>query len=144
MLPDILYFLVGAAAIIGTIAVLTMITPENRRSSLSKPLQMLHDFFNFKTLFLEKVLKALYILSTFSCILYGIVQFIYGLSLIFKSYAGSLWLTTALGGLLLAVIGVVVIRIVYELMMMFILLVKNTMDINKKMKSDNDKNSEAE
>lgn len=77
----------------------------------------LHDFLNFKTFLIEKVLKVLYMvmaifitLSSFSFIKVSIATFFIYL-----------------------VLGNIIARICYEFILMFLTLVSNTTEINKKL-----------
>ena len=128
----------GVAIILGTIAALTLtvlimifVTPEKKRGGLNKFFTFLHDLFNFKFLILEKILKALYIFATFSCICVGF----FGLFSV-EHYWGSYYRSYAFPSLLLLILGPIALRITYEAIMMFILLVKNTIQINNKLGSD--------
>lgn len=123
------------AALAVTVLAYIFIIPEKKRESLPKIFKIVHDIFNFKELYLEKILKALYVLCTVACITIGLCW-----QLGFSVY--EVWDETYFSwqggyGLLLILVGPVVIRIVYEAMMMFVLLVKNTMQINSKLKDAN-------
>lgn len=116
-----------AAAIVAWI----MIVPEKKRPGLNKFFQYIHDLFNFKSLWLEKILKFLYIFETLSCIICGFL-----LLFSFDSYSGMFYSYTRWNGwygLLLMILGPIAARILFEFMMMIILLVKNTMEINDKL-----------
>lgn len=77
----------------------------------------LHDFLNFKTFFIEMVLKVLYIVATVFITLSSF------------SFLGSsvatffLWL----------ILGNIINRVAFEFILMFLTLVNNTTEINKKM-----------
>lgn len=77
----------------------------------------LYDFFSFKKLMLESLLKIIYLffslLVTIECII-----------LLFRNF---------LAGILLLIIGNVLIRISYEFAIIKILVCKNTSEINAKM-----------
>ena len=122
-----------AAAVLAFI----FIIPEKKRAGLGKLMAFVHDILNFKTLFLEKILKALYALCTFACIAVG-ACWLFGFS--HYSYGGEYGYTHTewMGGwgILLMILGPIAVRLAYEGIMMFILLVKNTIEINNKMKSD--------
>ena len=104
----------------GTVVAFIFIMPESRRPTLPQPLAMLHDILNFKSLLLEYIMKALYVINT-------LFVLIYGFFLIFTFSAASFV------GLGMMIIGPIIVRVIYEGCMMFILLVKNTIEINKKM-----------
>ena len=126
----------GLLAITATVLAFIFIVPEKKRASLNKFGKFLHDALNFKFLIVEKILQALYILATS----YAIIQ---GFFLLFtvQSYGGyyysySRWY--GLEGLALMILGPIVIRLAYEGIMMFILLIKNVIQINNKIKGDAD------
>ena len=110
-----------------TIYACVAIVPEDKRAGLSQFLQKVHDIFNFKSLILEKIVKVLYIFSTLFCIGAGFFL----LFAVIPGWYGSS--STALYGILLLILGPFVMRISYESAMLFILLVKNTMEIRGKL-----------
>ena len=110
-------------ALIATILIFVMVLPEKKRESLNSFFRGIADVFNFKSLLIEKVLKFSYTLLTIFTILMGFFM------LFMKQYGQSM----ALLGLLVIVLGPILIRVVYESFMMFILLLKNVIDINNKM-----------
>lgn len=130
----------GIFAIAGTVLSLIFITPEKKKAQLNKFLAFIHDLFNFKYLFLEKVLKTLYILSTLFCICFGFFALFSGVR--YGGYYGPSRFHSFAGvGLLVMILGPIIVRITYEGIMLFILLVKNTIQINNKLKdssSDSD------
>ena len=65
-MPVYIAYIIGAIlAIAATILTFIFILPEKKRPSLNKFFQVVADIFNFKALFIEKILKFLYILATF-------------------------------------------------------------------------------
>ncbi len=119
-------------AIAATVLAFIFILPEEKRAKLPKVLKIVSDILNMKQLFLEIFFRALYIFSTFACVFVGVFM-IFG----FETYGRySQWYGGY--GLLIAILGPIVIRIVFEGFMMFVLLVKNTIEINKKLKNQND------
>ncbi len=118
-------------AVAVTVLAFIFILPENKRAKLPKFLKIVSDILNMKQLFIETFFRAVYILSTFACIFVGVFM-IFG----FESYGRY---THWYGGygLLIAILGPIVVRIMFEGIMMFILLVKNTIEINKKLKNQN-------
>ena len=88
---------------------------------------------NFKTLFIEKILKALYVFATAFALIFGFLM------LFSFVKVGGYWGTASTihwygyYGLLIMIGGPIAIRLTYEVIMLFILLVKNVMDINKKL-----------
>ncbi|MBQ9096963.1 MAG: hypothetical protein IJY55_01025 [Clostridia bacterium] len=111
------------AALVCTILIFVMVLPENKRAGLNNFFKKVADIFNFKNLLLESILKFLYTISTLFVIFYGFFTLfseVYGESMFFA-------------GLATMVLGPIVIRITYERSIMFVLLVKNVIEINKKM-----------
>ncbi len=115
-------------AIVGTIVSFILIVPDKRRNALPKFFKFLHDLFNFKFLSIEKIMQAFYIFSTFYVVVYGFF-FLFTFT---EDRRGNIswegWI-----GFLIMLLGPVVIRIAYEMLMMFIILVKNTNQINNKL-----------
>ena len=117
-------------SIILTILLAILVVPEKRRNGLPKFFQVIHDICNFKGLLLEKVLKILYIFSTINVMLTGIFTWFSG---------GYNFGMTFLTGLLILVLGPILVRLAYEFLMLFVLLVKIVIQINNKLngRSDN-------
>lgn len=130
----------GFAVFIGTIATIILtilayihIVPEKKRAGLNPLGQFLHDVFNFKFLIIEKVLQFLYVLATIACVCYGL-SMIFGFTAYeWRNKVYSEWY--GIYGILAAIVGPFAIRLSYELIMMGLLLVKNVMQINKKLKA---------
>lgn len=116
-------------SIILTILLVVLVVPAKRREGLPKFFQVVHDICNFKGLLLEKVLKVLYIFSTINVMLTGIFTWFSG---------GYNFGLTFLTGLLILVLGPILVRLAYEFMMLFVLLVKNVIQINNKLNGKND------
>jgi uncharacterized membrane protein len=134
-------FVIGLAIIATVVLVVLLakfVLPDNKREALPKVGKILHDIFNFKFLILEYILKITYIIATVFCVVLGVLM-LFGFSHYSSGYFSS---TSWYGGygILLALFGPIAIRITYEAFMMFILLVKNTIDINKKLKNPEDEN----
>lgn len=118
-----------------TVLTYIFVLPEGKIKKFEKIATIIRDIFNFRSLYLEKFLQALYILCTIACITIGAMM-IFGFN-VWDSYYGGLRVEWYGGwGLLLILVGPIVIRVAYEVMMMGVLLVKNTIEINNKMKSD--------
>ncbi len=126
------------ATLVCTILSVIMITPASKRNKLPKFFQFLHDIFNFKTLFIEKILKFFYILLTLGCVIIGFLMLFSG------TYYEDFWsgtthfTSTFLPGLIIMIVGPIAVRITYESLMMFILLVQNTIEINSKLTQANE------
>lgn len=116
-------------AIAATVLAFIFIVPDKRREKLNGFCKFLHDLCNFKFLVVEKVLQALYIFSTAFVILYGVLQ----LFNVQPNYwtGGNTWMGGV--GLLYIILGPIVVRLSFEMMMMVILLVKNVIAINHKL-----------
>ena len=112
----------GIFGLIVTILAFIFFLPEEKKEKFkdNKFLLWLHDVLHFKTLLIEKILRFLYILCTAAVIFAGFFT---------KGNFGA----NLLGGLLTMIIGPIVVRIVYELMMLAIIAVNNIIQINKKM-----------
>ena len=118
------------AALAAAIVAFVMLIPESKRPGLNKFFRWVHDFFNFKTLWLEKILKFLYVFQTLACI--GIGFFM--LFTFERDWWSGKLVWTGYWGFFLIILGPIVSRIVYEFIMLAILMVKNTGEINRKLK----------
>ena len=108
-------------ALAGTIVACILIVPAKRREEMTnKFLIFLHDLFNFKQLFIELILKFIYIFATLAIILIGFC------TLFTRN-------NNALVSFIMMILGPIFIRIMYEFVMLTILLVKNTIEINAKL-----------
>ena len=121
----------GVAALVCTILVFIMILPDKKRSKLNAFFKYIHDLFNFKSLWLEKILKFFYVLNTLFCVFGGFFMLFCFTSYSFYGYSRTEYF--GYYGLILIVAGPIVVRIVYEFAMMMILAVKNLIDINNKL-----------
>ena len=106
-------------AVVITVLMFIFVIPDKARRHLPGFLKIIHDLVNFKTMILEPVIKVLYVLLTLGCIFIGIL-------LLFGS---TYWI-----GLIVLIIGTLVLRIIYELIMLFILQVQNVITISRKLK----------
>ncbi len=144
------------AAIALTVILCIKVIPAKKDGTFEKPLmQKAHDFFNFKKLYVESILKVIYTFSTIFTFVSGLLTAVLGsiiyvgarwidwldMSESYRRYTEGYWGDTFgrmagifFGGILAAVIMPIILRLVYELFMMFVLLVKNTIDINNKLK----------
>ena len=137
---EAIYVLGGLCGIAGAVLATIFIIPESRREKLTNPFfAFLHDLFNFKVLLLEKILKFFYVLSTVTTIAVGSLMFFW----VEETYYGKYeWM--GYNGLFVLIFGPVLIRVIYELCMMFVVLVRNTSDIKKKLDQKADAAVEAE
>ena len=126
---EAIYFLAGLAGIAAAVLATIFIIPESKREKLKHPFWIfLHDLFNFKVLFLERILKFLYVLATVTSIATGSLMLFWVEETYRDQYA---WY--GYYGVAVLLFAPLLIRMVYELGMMFILLVRNTSDIKKKL-----------
>ena len=132
-MPVLVAEIIGiVVAIAGTVLAFIFLLPEKKRTSLNKFFQVIADIFNFKILFIEKILKALYIFVTLFCVVCGFFMLFSGERLSSFWGEGS-FKSFALQGLILMIFGPIVVRVTYELLMLIILLVQNVISINKKI-----------
>ena len=108
-------------AVVLTILAFIFIVPEKRRAKLNAFGKFLHDTCNFNYLLIEKLLQALYIFLTVFSILTGVYT-------LFQSFGMGL----------LMMIGLpLLIRLIYEFLMMTVLLLKHVIMIDNKLKNQN-------
>lgn len=128
----------GILAIVATVLAYVFIVPEKRREKLNAFGKFLHDTCNFKYLIVEKILQALYIFFTADMIILGFFM----LFAAPKDYFGNRhWL--GIYGILTMILGPIMIRLVYELLMMAVLLLKNVISINNKLRNQNEKEEKS-
>ena len=131
------------ATIIVTILVYTLIMPEKKRASLSKFFRFCHDWLHMKSLIIEKIIRFFYVFTTVSVICTGFFMLFWTqeIDIGYNQYTNTFitrdqWMGWY--GLLILAVGPVAVRIVYEILMMFLLLIKNVMQINNKLKDQNE------
>lgn len=125
-------------ALAATIAAFILLLPEKKQATLPKWAAILADILNFKYLLLESILRFLYIFMTAFCLIGG---FFGMFRTVTNPWTGeTTWIGAA--GLALMLLGPIVVRLSFEGLMMMILLVKNVIQINQKLKgSVEDQNS---
>ncbi len=107
----------AVVALLGGIVAYILFVSKKNNGEYTGFVAWLHDFLNFKKFFIEVVLKTLYVISTIFITLSSF-------SFIGSSVATFfLWL----------ILGNIVNRVAYEFVLMFLTLVNNTTEINKKM-----------
>ncbi len=121
-------------AIAGTVALYIFVLPKNKREKLPKFLQGVHDLLNFKELLLEKLLKLLYVFTTAYVLFLGFFM-LFGIQ-VDSFYGGAHYVPTFGQGLLIMILGPIITRLIYETVMIAILLLKNVIEINHKLKGD--------
>lgn len=131
---------IGAvASIVLTIFLFAKVMPRRLDGCFAIPfLQFLHDYFHFKKLYLEDVLKFIFTLATVACVVCGALLLISAEKVYhYSRYSGGYYTSESTFGygILLLICGPIALRLAYEGIMMFILLVKNVMEINNKLKA---------
>ena len=124
----------GILAVVATILAYVFIVPESRREKLNAFGKFLHDTCNFKYLIVEKILQALYIFFTADLIILGFFMLFAAPE---DFFGHRHWLGGY--GILIMILGPILIRLMYELLMMAILLLKNVISINNKLRNQNGK-----
>ena len=136
---EVLSVLSVLATIAATIFLYIKVLPRKLDGTFPKKfLQMLHDYFHFKKLYIEEVLKFIFVLATVACVCAGVFLLLgYTESYHYSYYSGGYTTreSTFLYGLAVLIGGPIALRLTYEGLMMFILAVKNIMDINNKLPS---------
>ena len=127
--------IVGALfSLVAAILSFIFIVPDKKK--LNPFFSFLRDLFNFKNLWIEKIFKFFYVLSTCFCVIGGFFMLCYVEETYHYSKYGSYYDSEWKGyyGLILMVAGPIVVRIWYEFIMMAILAVKNIMQINQNVR----------
>ena len=119
--------------IVATVLAFIFIVPEKKRENLNGFGKFLHDTVNFKFLIVEKILQALYIFATAFVILVGFCMLFFVVD--YGWYGATKWY--GLEGFLIMIVGPIAVRLGYEFLMMTILLIKNVIQINSKLKNQN-------
>jgi len=144
----IVAILCALTALAATVLAFIFVLPEKKREKLPKIGQMIHDLFNFKYLIIEKILQALYIFTTLFVFLYGFLYIFTGFEAhTYYSYVTDRYRTeyswNGWVGFLIMILGPIVLRLVYEGLLMMVLLVKNVIQINRKLKNQNEEGTDA-
>ena len=113
---------------------LCLLSPKAAGKSSMAFGKFLHDTFNFKYLIVEKILQALYIFFTADLIILGFFMLFAAPE---DFFGHRHWLGGY--GILIMILGPILIRLMYELLMMAILLLKNVISINNKLRNQNGK-----
>ena len=121
-------------AIAATVLAFIFIVPSKRRARLNPFGKFIHDTLTCKYLIIEKILQALYIFLTAYVILLGFFMLF---AFVKNDWTGKVtWLGGS--GLFIMILGPIVVRLLHEGFMMTILLVKNVISINEKLKNQNE------
>lgn len=113
-----------ALAVALTALLMVLVLPKEKDGQLPSVFQLLHDLFTPKVLVIEKLLQVLYVFLTCLTVLYGIVIFFNG----FFTGIGNLVL-----GLLVLAVGPLVLRVLYELILLLVMHVKTVREIQRKL-----------
>lgn len=106
-------------AIVGGICGYALFVANKNNKKYTGFLEWLHNFLNFKKLLIEIILKVMYLMT-------AIFITLSSFSLIGSSIAGFF---------LYLILGNVIARVSYEMILMIITIVNNTTEINKKLPS---------
>ena len=128
------------ATIVATVLAYIYIIPEKKRAGLNNFGKFLHDLLNFKFLIIEKILQFFYVLANAFALCFGFFMLFY-VEERWSYYGGSSKEWRGWIGLLIIILAPIAIRLTYELAMMGIMLVKNVIQINNKLKNQNEAGS---
>ncbi|MBQ8793572.1 MAG: hypothetical protein IJZ63_02370 [Clostridia bacterium] len=147
MTMAVVSILAAITALAAAILAFIFIVPEKRRVKLNQFGKFLHDLCNFKFLIIEKILQFCYVLATAFSIAAGFfmlfaVEKHYSYSYYGGGYSYSEWI--GYYGFIVMILGPIAVRIGYELMMMALLAVKNIIQINNKLKNQNEETADAD
>lgn len=109
---------VMVAIILGVVLYFTFLSKKNE-GKFTGAKEKIYNFLNFNKFYLEEISKLLYAVMTSVVTVLGII-------LLFVNFPV---------GFMLLVIGNIVLRITYEAVMMFIVLCRNTVSIDKKLEN---------
>ena len=127
-------------SIAAVVAAFIFIVPQKKREKLNLAGRIAHDVVNFRFLITEKICQAAYIFFTVFLILAGF--FLLFVSVPINYYGDRKWLGGY--GLLLMILGPIVVRLIFEFLMMALLLVKNVISINSKLRAPGEPSDDAE
>ena len=127
-------------SIAAVVAAFIFIVPQKKREKLNLAGRIAHDVVNFRFLITEKICQAAYIFFTVFLIIAGF--FLLFVSVPVNYYGGRKWLGGY--GLLLMILGPIVVRLIFEFLMMALLLVKNVISINNKLRAPGNRPNDAD
>ncbi len=137
-MPALIAIVAGLGlALGGTVVLFIFVLPDKKRDRLPGFFKVLHDILNMKFLIIEKTIKFFYVFCTLACIMVGFLML---MSRGDRYFEDDLFDFDSLAplGLIVLFVGPIVFRLIYEGFMQIILLVKNTMEINQKLKKPED------
>lgn len=114
-------------AIVGGLAIYAVFVSTKNKGEYTGFLGWLHDFLNFKSFFIETILKVMYIITAIFITLNAFSYIRISIALFFC----------------VLIFGNIIMRIGYELLLMMITLVNNTTEINKKLSNHSSKEKET-
>lgn len=115
-------------SLIITIGLYIFILPDSKRASLNNVCKKIHDFLKIRGLITEAIFRFLYVSTVVSCVVEGIF-------LLFEDFGK---------GLLLIILGPIASRILFEVLLIAFLLVRNVIEINNHLKGIEPINDEEE
>ena len=133
---SIVLIIAATLTVVATVLLYIFVLPEKKRDSLPKIGQIVHDILHFKSLFIEKIIRFFYLLTTVWCVLTGFLMLFRITTYESYYYSHTEWYGGY--GILLMILGPIALRVIFETIMMGILLVKNVMQINNKLKASNE------
>ena len=142
MSMDVISIIGFLFAIAAAVLAFIFIVPDKKRAKLNKFGKFLHDLCNFKFLIIEKILQFCYILATAYTLICGFFMLFW-----VESYSGYYYSSTewyGYYGLLMTIAGPISVRIAYEIFMLALIAVKNIIQINNKIKNQNDDAASAD
>ncbi len=116
----------SALALLVTIFICAYILPAGKEGKFTGFFKVVRDYFLMRYLIVEAIVRFFFVFATTSCICSG---FFLMFSRTGRYSSSSNFLT----GLLTMIIGPIICRIVYELLMIAILQLRNIIEINAKM-----------
>lgn len=143
-LQTVLFITALLLAIAATVLGMIFILPEKKGKSLKGFGKLIHDFFNFKFLVIEKIIQITYLFSTVFVVFYGFFSiFNFEKEVVSGGLLGITTETKWVGykGFFMMIVGPIALRVAYEVLTMGIIAVKNLIQINRKLKNQNTEDS---
>ena len=110
----------------GIVLHFTFLSPKNE-NKFTGFLGWIYEFFNFRKLLIETILRITYLIATIYMVFVGFIT-------LFSSF---------FGGVLVLLGGLIGTRIIYEVSLLFILLCRNVSDISKKLGAESEPSKPA-